>query len=128
MYLAPTSNVTNLVIGEKQFSESSAAVVQWGLPTDLAGNLASELKYFVTYCIINMDRTCKNTTVTTETKIEITGLMKDHLYQFAVHVLNKYDVEGMISEEIYRTKLAGTNIFNQIHFLTICSNKHPTRN
>ena len=82
-------------------------MIEWGAPTELAGNLESELTYYVTYCTVNLNIICQNTSIITNVTMEITGLTEDTLYQFTVHVLNKEDVEGLTSRVVLRTQKAG---------------------
>lgn len=89
-------------------------IINWQPPTELNGNKASELTYMVEYCLLNMATTCKNTSLTSKTQMEITGLDKS-LYQYRVHVKNVDDIYGETEYKFLRMQEKGRINFSIMH-------------
>ena len=87
--------------------ETTAVIISWETPANLAGNAEVDVKYLLKYCEINTQK-CANTTLDGTKTREIIGLKQNFLYNYAIYAVGKDNTLGEVYESTFRTKARST--------------------
>ena len=91
--LGPVGKVQNVAVSGKLYGESNAVIVSWVAPNKTNGQSAKSFRYLVKYCL-NGTKSCTNTTLTSATFVELTGLSASYSYSYMIFVLDANMVLG----------------------------------
>ena len=105
-YLGQIGQVQNVVVNRKLLSESTAVIISWSAPNQTNGQNTKLFQYLVKYCS-NETQTCTNTSLSSATFVEITGLSSSHHYTYMIFVFDSNMVHGSTFNGFFMTAARG---------------------